>query len=188
MKAVAYYRPTKQFSEAKQVATLEPYAVPARYVYVEGRDGETLEAAIQALRKGWALIVARLHLLVGSGERRPRAALWETIKEIEARGAIVVEAATGRSSTIERDDMIADAIEWVSGQSRGVSGAENGSRFGRPPMEFNAAVKAEAERLYFDRRLKNRELPKLLPEGVSLSRCYDWFGGRSERSAKFRKK
>ena len=89
----------------------------------------------------------------------------------------MLETETGRASATARDDMIADAIEWLSGRARGSAGAING-RTGRPAAVIPEADKAAAKALWFDLRRPNREVKAMLPNTMSVDRCYQLFGAR----------
>lgn len=177
---LGYVRPLPRFAASGQEAALYAYGVEPVRTFVEGRNGETLEACIKALRPGNVLAVRHLHLLAPPKLRtddKPRRELWAAVREIEARGASFAEVSSHRSSLNrdERDAMIADAIEALTHAGR--SSRKRGSQPGRPPIEFTDAQIDKARRAWFDIRHKtNSDAIRASPKGWTMQRSYDEFG------------
>ena len=178
-----YIRPLPRHSEASQREALERSGVSV--IYVEGFQAESLTEATRALRKGDRLAVVRAFLLATprtSSRIKPRASLFAALQAIEAKGASLYEAATDRDSATERDAILFDAIEWLSGQARGIKSAENGE-LGRPKQKFTDEEIDRARRVWESRRYRRVEdAGKHLPRGFSVWRCYKTFGRRNADS------
>lgn len=174
---IGYIRPHKRRLEAAQRTALE--AAGVKRIWTEGRD-ETLADCIAQLRRRDVLAVTDLWLLAeprSKDVRSPRKSLFEALGAIEERGATVVETASGRSSSEDRDAMLLDAIEWLSGQARGRKGAVNGR--GKQPVKFAPEVIEAAERIWRDRRVKTwADAAKKLPKGFTVYRAHKMFGPR----------
>jgi len=174
---IGYIRPIKRYTEAGQRETLD--AVGCEQVYVEGEDRETLSEAIQCLRKGDALVVHHLFLLAEpkrTTKDRPRKSLWIHLRAIEAKGATVFEASTGRSSKDKRDCILFDAIERLSGNVSAENGAKSA---GRPPKVFTEEQLAAAKAAW--ESIKYRTVADAVaqfPEGFSQARAYELWGAR----------
>ena len=173
-----YVRPLPRFAASGQEARLRAHGVPADKIYVEGREGETLDALVRSLRDGEAVCVVRLHLLAPPRQRtadRPRLALWSAVREIEARGASIFEVDSGRSTTDRdtRDDMIADAIEALTHAGRSPRSRDGA---GRPRKEFPPEVIEQARAVWFDLRYRtNADAIRAGPPGWSMTRYYRTF-------------
>jgi len=174
---IGYIRPIKRYTEAGQREALD--AVGCEQVYVEGEDRETLSEAIQCLRKGDALVVHRLFLLAEpkrTTKDRPRKSLWIHLRAIEAKGATVFEASTGRSSKDKRDCILFDAIERLSGNVSAENGAQSA---GRPPKVFTDDELAQAKAAW--ESIKHSTVAEAVshfPHGFSQARAYALWGAR----------
>lgn len=174
-----YVRPLPRFTAAGQAATLAAHGVPADQLYVEGRNGETLDALIRSVRRGEGVAVTRLHILAPPKLRtadRPRQALWEAIRAIEVKGAHLIEVESGRSTAIksERDGMIADAIETLTHAGRAPRRRDGA---GRPPKVFTPGQVQQARVAWFDLRHRtNAAAIAASPPGWSMTRSYKTFG------------
>jgi hypothetical protein len=155
------------------------YGLARNRIYVEGEGPETLEAMIRALRKGEAVAVMRLHVLVPPKQRtadRPRRALWATIQAIEVKGAYIIEVETKRTTTfgLDRDDMIADAIEALTHSGRSPRRRDGA---GRPPKVFAPEQIEQARVAWFSLQHRtNAAAIKASPKGWAMSRSYKMFG------------
>jgi len=162
-----------------QLARLAEYGLSRDRIYVEGDGPETLDAMIKALRKGESVIVVRLHILAPPKLRtadRPRRALWDAIKRIEAKGCAIVEVDSNRSTALklDRDDMIADAIEALTHAGRAPRSRDGA---GRPPKQFTPDQIEQAKAAWFDLRHKTNTVAVTAgPKGFSLTRYYKTFG------------
>ena len=178
-----YVRPLLRIPASGQRAKLLEYGIQADKIYEEGKDGESLEAMVRALRKGEAVAVVRLHLLAAPKTKTsdtPRRALWSAIHAIEAKGAAVLEVDSGRytGNSRDRDAMIADAIEQITHAGRTPRKQDVP---GRPRMKFTEEETELARRLWFDLRYKTNAqaltaICKTIPRWT-LSRCYDKANG-----------
>lgn len=184
--AFGYVRHLPRFTASGQEATLLAYGVAPNRIFVEGRGGETLEACIRLLRPGNVLAVRHMHLLAPpktSTNDKPRRALWAAISAIEDRNASVYEVSTARSSLnrIERDGMLADAIEALTHAGRS---PRKGHLPGRPAFEFTEKQIDQARRAWFDiRHRTNSDAIRASPNGWTVQRSYDEFGpsGRGKK-------
>lgn len=155
------------------------HGIPLDRIYVEGHGPETLDALIRALRKGESVAVMRLHVLAPVKQRtadRPRRAMWDAIKRIEAKGAHIFEVESGRSTSnkSERDDMIADAIEALTHSGRSPRRRDGA---GRPPKVFAPEQIEQARTAWFDLRHRtNKAAIAASPKGWAMSRSYKTFG------------
>ena len=153
--------------------------LPRENIYVEGEGPETLDALIKSLRKGEFVAVMRLHVLAPVKLRtadRPRRALWDAIKRIEAKNSYIFEVETGRSTSnkSERDDMIADAIEALTHSGRSPRRRDGA---GRPPKVFPPEQIEQARTAWFDLRHRtNKAAIAASPKGWAMSRSYKMFG------------
>jgi len=174
-----YVRPLGRLTASGQLARLAEYGLSRDRVYVEGDGPETLDALIRSTRKYEAVIVVRLHVLAPPKLRtadRPRRALWDAIKRIEAKGAHIVEVETNRSTLLkpDRDDMIADAIEALTHAGRSPRRRDGA---GRPKVEFEPEVVEQARVAWFDLRHRTNTAAVVAgPKGWSLWRYYRTFG------------
>ncbi len=174
-----YVRPLGRFTAAGQLARLAEYGLTRDRIYVEGDGPETLDGLIRALRRGEAVLVVKLHVLAPPKLRtadRPRRALWDAIKRIEAKGAHIIEVDSNRSTALkpDRDDMIADAIEALTHAGRAPRSRDGA---GRPPKTFTAEQIETARVAWFDLRHKtNKAAIAAGPKGFSLTRYYKTFG------------
>jgi len=174
-----YIRHLLRIPASGQRAKLIAYGVLTDKIYEEGKDGESLDALVRALRKGEAVAVIRLHLLAAPKTRTsdtPRRALWSAVHAIEAKGAAVLEVDSGRytGNPGERDAMIADAIEQITHSGRTPRKQDVP---GRPRMKFTEEEIETARRLWFDLRYKTNAqaltaICKTIPRWT-LARCYD---------------
>lgn len=177
--ARGYVRPLGRLTAAGQLATLREHGIGRETVYVEGDGPEGIEALIRSVRKGEAVAVVRLHVLAPPKLKtadRPRLALWDAIKRIEAKGAHIIEVESGRSTAnrSERDDMIADAIEALTHSGRSPRRRDGA---GRPPKAFTDEQIKQARSAWFDLRHRtNKAAIAASPKGWSMTRSYKTFG------------
>lgn len=173
-----YVRPLGRLTAAGQQSTLRGWGLPPSSVYTEGDGPETLDALIASLRKGEAVVVVRLHVLAPPKLRtadRPRLALWDAIKRIEAKGAHIIELESQRSTATkgDRDDMIADAIEALTHAGRSPRRRDGA---GRPPKQFTPEEIEQARTAWFDLRHRtNKDAIAASPKGWSMTRSYRMF-------------
>lgn len=174
-----YVRPLPRLTVAGQADVLMRHGVTEAKIYTEGKDGETFDALVRSLRKGESVAVMRLHVFAPPKLRtadRPRRALWDAIKRIEAKGATVFEVETGRctATKADRDDMIADAIEHLTHSGRSPRRRDGA---GRPPKMFTDAQIEQARRAWFDLRHRtNKAAIAASPKGWAMTRSYKTFG------------
>lgn len=174
-----YVRPLPRLTASGQIDALTMYGLARNRIYVEGEGPETLEALIRALRKGEAVAVMRLHVLVPPKQKtadRPRRALWAAIQAIEVKGAHIIEVETKRTTTfrLDRDDMIADAIEALTHSGRSPRRRDG---VGRPPKVFAPEIVEHARTAWFDiRHRTNKAAIAASPKGWAMSRSYKMFG------------
>lgn len=174
-----YVRPLPRLTAAGQTEALTLHGIALDRIYVEGHGPETLDALIRALRKGESVAVMRLHILAPPKLRtadRPRRAMWDAIKRIEAKGAHIFEVESGRSTSnkSERDDMIADAIEALTHSGRSPRRRDGA---GRPPKVFAPEQIEQARTAWFDLRHRtNKAAIAASPKGWAMSRSYKTFG------------
>lgn len=177
--ARGYVRPLGRLTASGQLSRLAEYGLLRDRVYVEGEGPETLDAMIKALRKGESVVVVRLHVLAPPKLRtadRPRRALWDAIKRIEAKGCHIIELETNRSTSLklDRDDMIADAIEALTHAGRAPRSRDGA---GRPPKQFTPEQIEAARVAWFDLRHRtNTAAIRAGPAGWSATRYYKTFG------------
>lgn len=177
--ARGYVRPLGRLTASGQLARLKEHGLLREQIYVEGDGPEGLDALTRSVRKGEAVAVVRLHVLAPPKLKtadRPRRALWDAIKAIEARGAHIVEVESGRSTATksERDDMIADAIEALTHSGRSPCRRDGA---GRPPKVFSAEQIEQARTAWFDLRHRtNRDAIAASPKGWAMTRSYKTFG------------
>lgn len=158
-------------------------------IYTEGGNGDALPALIRSLRRGEIMAVTQLHLLAPPKKKsndRPRIALWKAIREIEDKGASIIEVDTGRKSIVphERDDMIREAIEKITHSGRSPRKRDVP---GRPPAEYTDAELEFARNEWYNLRHKTngaalKAIQKRLKKW-NLSLCYkrEWGFGPSGR-------
>jgi len=174
-----YVRPLPRLTAAGQTEALILHGIPLDRIYVEGNGPETLDALIRALRKGESVAVMRLHVLAPVKQRtadRPRRALWDAIKRIEAKGAHIFEVESSRSTSnkSERDDMLADAIEALTHSGRSPRRRDGA---GRPPKAFTPEQIEQARVAWFSLQHRtNTAAIKASPKGWAMSRSYKMFG------------
>jgi hypothetical protein len=180
-----YVRPMPRISASGQRAALIAYGVPETSIYEEGKDAEGLDALTRALRAGEAVAVVHLHLLAPPKRKtsdRPRRDLWKGIAAIEGKDSHIIEVGSGRSTSnkLERDDMIADAIEALTHSGRSPRRKDKG---GRPPLDFTDAEIEAARREWYDLRHRtNADALKAIRAAIkvlrkdapmwTMSRCY----------------
>lgn len=153
------------------------------FVADEHRD-LTRENFLKALRKGDTLVIWRLFLLAEPRKKtrdNPRQDLWSVLADLRKRNVTVLEAATGRVSSdqAQRDAMLAEAIEMLTygGRGHSVTAKINGSKGGRPSVQFTPDETKKAEAAWFDVRYeRNEDAAKHFPEGFTVARAYKQFG------------
>lgn len=178
-----YVRHLLRIPASGQRAKLVEYGIAADKIYEEGKDGESLDALVRALRKGEAVAVVRMHLLAAPKTRTsdtPRRALWSAVHAIEAKGAAVLEVDSGRytANSRDRDAMIADAIEQITHSGRTPRKQDVP---GRPRIQFTDEETETARRMWFDLRYKTNAdafaaIKRKVPRWT-LARCYDKSNG-----------
>jgi hypothetical protein len=180
-----------RITAASQTALLREYGIPHDKIYTEGQQGETLEALIRSLRKCEAVAVTRAHILAPPKARtadRPRRALWDAVHAIEAKGAVIVEVESGRTTAnmVERDAMIADAIEQITHSGRTPRKRDVP---GRPPTIFTPETIEAARIVWENRKIATwGEVKEKLPKGFSTWRAYKMFGPRIGKPEKLKAK
>jgi hypothetical protein len=112
--------------------------------FVEGKNTETWEDALRAVRPGRALYVAELWNLA-----HDRDTLRERINAVHDREAWIIEAKTGRDSRKDMANMILDAVDKLAQRRKGHSPAkakEFGKKGGRP-LKKREMPTADAEKV-----------------------------------------
>lgn len=185
-----YINPTKAFPESVQRD-----GVGREPVYVENKTGKMRDRWIADLRPGNVAKVMHLALLA-----KPRTAgvdvyvdLHEAIQSIEAKGAVILEWATGRRSDDKAQmlAMIFDATTALRKGRRGHNAEIAGRAGGRPKFEFTEAQLEAMEAAWSSRRIRTNEeaVERLHAKGIKVSRSslYKMFGASGRRPKPRRK-
>ncbi|MEQ1698124.1 MAG: hypothetical protein ABL901_20015 [Hyphomicrobiaceae bacterium] len=150
-------------------------------IYDSEKNENARMQMLDDIRRGDTVHVTHLHVLARRLKRsnhNMRLDLWEIMKQIDERGAVVAETSTGRTSAdkSQRDDMIRDAIEVLTRGHKARSAKiarANGKLGGRPPKRGIERTRAEAEALWFDPNLSGDDLDRRLNAiGWNRARCY----------------
>lgn len=153
-------------------------------IYIEGEVGTLLEC-IQSLRPGDELWVATSGRLANTRDR-----LREVFREVDARGAVIVDATTGLRSdggaTAVSDmvldaaaEMVRDARAMTSAEARRI-GALGGKIAKTPPMSREDAMK-----IWLDPRYGSSEAAAAI--GISMPKAYRWLKARNVFAGRPRK-
>lgn len=167
-----YVRPTKWKPEKAQVEALTLYGVAESRIYIDGRNGECLEEAVKALRRGDELCVATACRLVND-----RRLLRPTLDRIHEIGAIAVDCTSKRKS--DSYEFPLDAMAGLANDRYHFSQADArriGKKGGRPPWTPHMA-KEDALTIWHDYSITRDEALKKL--GVDSSKAYRWLGPRN---------
>lgn len=186
---LAFVRPLPTHSLRRQQAALVAHE-PRAWACV-GDNVTGWRDVIRILRDGDVLLVERIELLPEPRDkvRFPAQDLRDAIEAIEARGASIFEAATGRSTAekADRAALIADAaVALAAGKGR----RRKSDKMGRPVLQFSESDTAAALAAW-----KNlvdyptwADVRAALPAGFTPHRCYRSWGSRGELSARARAK
>lgn len=161
---VAYIRPLPRLSEAEQLEWVRKAGVPEDKIYIEGKrlaHGERLTFAdfVYSLTPGTEVCVS--HLFVIADPRVPkkrRASLRDNLKAIETKGTPKSPISIWELSTGLHNDTIANRDKMRDGAHDRISGALRGDEGGRPAFKFTDEETACAAPLWFDSRLRPKEV------------------------------
>lgn len=166
-----YVRATKWKPEKMQLEILNNHGVDARRIYVDGRDGESLDEVIKALRAGSELVVAMACRLVND-----RRLLKAVIEKIHSKDAIVIDATTGHKS--DGFEFPLDAIAGIANDRYHFSYADAkriGKTGGRPAITPPMS-KEDALKIWYDDTLRSKDAAAKI--GVTESYAYRWLKKR----------
>ena len=164
-----YVRHTVRDPADKQHAELAEYGCGE--IYEEGRDGETIRAAVDSLRPGDELVVTTLDRIAGAKHTlRP----W--LDEISARKSIIVETRTGRRSDVSEQAMamVLDAITRKGNSSEIASAAGKLGIAKRKRETERRAAKARKD--WHDDKLTNEQIAAKYD--VAVQTLYSYHGKR----------
>lgn len=173
-----YVRHTVREPAAKQVAELVEYGCGE--IYQEGRDGETLRAAVNSLRPGDEFVVTMLDRIAGAKHTlRP----W--LEEIAARKSVIVETRTGRRSDVSEQAMamVLDAIARKGNPSE-IASAAGKLGIAKRKRETERRV-AKARKDWLDDKLTNEQIAA--KHGVAVQTLYAHHGRRPKPPGPVRK-
>lgn len=164
-----YIRPSGWCSREDQEATLIAAGVALDVIYVEGEIGN-LHYAVLSLREGDELVVSSLDRIAGD-----RIALQKWMAEVRAKGAVILEAETGR-----RTDDAEQAVEMVlDALKRRGHKTEDAKRYGKMAKHSKRRAQVgrdEAFRIWRDEKYTRDEAAKLI--GLSPTTCFRRYGKR----------
>lgn len=190
-RTISIIRPVKGQAERRQRDACEEAGATVHYVI--GTDCQSWRDAIRSVRRGDVVAVMHLALLPDAKTRKliPSQDMRDALEAIERRGGSLVEAATGRRSSVasERAAMIADAARSLGSGGRSLSseqaranGAKAGASRGRPAARFSDADMVRARAAWDSRKLATwADVAEALPEGFSVDRAYKLWGPRGGR-------
>jgi hypothetical protein len=179
-----YVRPNRRLTTAGQIARLVEAGVLEQLIYVEGREGETLTEAIKACREGDELCLVHAWVLAAPNKdksRRPHREVIRRVGEADAKGVVIVEVATGRTTAgKDRDAIYADCVDWFAGRSTRRKKGVGEYRGGRPKKENTAEETAKAREIWKSRDFKTwRDCkPALAAVRYTLTQANQEFGPR----------
>jgi hypothetical protein len=165
----AYINPTPSLSETLQRAQISPLGTIAEW-YVESRT-VTRADFIKHLRPGDLAVVAYTACLAADRGRKDdrRCDLMDARGDIHAKGAVLLEAATGHRSDKDWVKMKADALPTLGRMAQGSRSALNG-RQGKPPLPYTNAERKTMMRIADSRRYKNwnQRAAAIKAEGIKV--------------------
>lgn len=179
---IGYVRPSPWYTAKKQIAALvgEGRVEPDR-IYVEGREGESLEEAIHAIERGDELCVASACRLTNR-----RQMIAPTLDDIHEKGAVVIDVSTGHRSPGYH--FMADAIAGLA-RDRGTLTTERARELrklgGRAKAKPLVPI-AEARRIWKDLSIPLAEALERI--GVSKDWAYRNLRARGSKAGRPRKK
>lgn len=155
-------------------------------VYVEGRDLETFEAALNSLRPKTGLHVVTLADLAAN-----RKQLRKRMQAVHDKGCHIVETSTGRTSLKKRDleAMIFDATETLIHAGKGhdpEKAREFGSRGGRPRKPRGISDEEAEKHWHSLKHETNTEALKHMP-GWDAASAWRAFGASGRKTGPRRK-
>lgn len=166
----------------------------AEVVYSIPDECATWRDAVRLVRRGDTVLVELIQLLPEPKSRavtHPAMDGRDAIEEIERRGGCVVETATNRSTSDQkqRRELISDMAKSVGAGGRSLSseqaranGALAGSKRGRPKTEFTPEQIAAAKTVWESRKITSwGEAAEMLPPGFSVYRARKMFGPRGDK-------
>lgn len=185
MRRFGYVRPSRGFPVAKQLKLLADAGVSETDIYVEGRDGESMDELLRGIEPGDTIELPSADRLASRS-----ADIASLLDEIHARGAIAVDVLTGLRSQPDGYKLMGDAIEGLrrdrpkltSEKAREMR--EKGGRRAAPLL----VPKSEARRLFkVEKHLPIEEVERLT--GWSERKLYRAFpGGRGLKAGRPRKR
>lgn len=169
--AICWIRPTDRLVEAGQRELLEKHG--CGQVFVADDRWQVWGQMIDQLRSGDVVKTRFLHLFVPKrwlSTQNRYLWLWDCVHAIEERGASWLEVETGRKSTVprERDDAIRDALEYIRSHINSPLrklARENGAKSEGRPRKYSDEQIEAARAVWFDPKLRGRELVKALKRG-----------------------
>ena len=171
-----YVRPTVRHPKASQIASLKAAGVADEAIYVEG-DGETIDDSIRALRPNDEQCVVTLGRLAPN-----RQLLRKYIMEILERGAVIFETKTGRRLDNPKAifDAVLSAVDELAQDRRShtPAKAKKYGKLGGRPAKQDRLPKKQAEKVWFDSRIKTVPEALALMDGWSQRAAYREFGPR----------
>ena len=150
----AYINAAPSLPEAQQRVVIEAAGAIAEW-YVESHS-ITRADFLKGLRPGNLAVVAwSANLAQTKGNKMARVAdLLDARGEVHAKGAILLEAATGLRSDHDWPKMKAAAIPALARMAQGRKSALNGNK-GQPPLRFTDEEKAKIKDVMESRRYRN---------------------------------
>jgi hypothetical protein len=116
------------FSKAvEQHDALRQHGVREQKIYIEGRDAESFEACLRALRPGDRILLASDLRILGD----KRAAITERVSQVTRLHGIVVDIATGECSDRDGVAMLDRAAKGLHGSAKLRSSRKHAKRIGR---------------------------------------------------------
>lgn len=165
-------------------------AAGAQHFIEIGGKYETWRDAVRQVREGdtvfiWVLV--KVPTRRGQDELPPVAQVREVIREIEARGGLLIEVYTGRRSSkaADKSAMIADAQRSLKTAGRRLMPPGLAAP-GRRKVKFSAADMAQAEKVWRDvKKYPSWKFVKEhLPQGFTTARAFRTWGARGSATSK----
>jgi hypothetical protein len=150
----AYVNPVPSMAETAQREKIIQWGLVAEW-YVESRN-VTRADFIKHLRPGDIAVVAYTACLAANKGRKDdrRCDMMDARGDIHAKGAVLLEAATGHYSDKDWLKMKRDALPMLGRMAQGARSAING-RQGKPPLPYTNAERKTMMRIAESRRYKN---------------------------------
>lgn len=167
---VIYIQEQPRFSRERQEAIVRPQ--PGDKVYIEGRNGESLDAAMRACRNGHAVICAHGVRVLGNSPTE----ITEALVEVEKRGKAIEDAETGKRTDRECGTMVRNAIRSIRGEASIKGRAEGMGRAGglaRAKLHTKARMPVgQARKIWRDLSILTNELALDQMTGWTIATAY----------------